>query len=89
MIELLACFGITFLLCDAAIIARPRAVVRRIPFVDALLKCYFCTGFWVALALFWYLGRRNVDLVVWSFAGASAAYVINALVLVLERWNDG
>ncbi len=88
MIFLLACYGVTFVLCDAKVTARPRAFVRRITFLDQLLGCYFCVGFWIAAALGWWTGHRGVDWFLWSFAGATAAYVINTTLLCLERWAD-
>jgi len=104
MIELLvywfACYGLTFTLCDAKILARPRRfLVSKSQVIRDLLGCYFCTGFWVSgglyLALFPQpqacLGMEDQILwfrVVWTIgfalAGATISYFLNALIEALE-----
>lgn len=58
----LAGYGLTFLVKDASIIARPRTwLMDRVPGLEGLLACSFCTGFhvgWV-LALGVYAGYRQ------------------------------
>lgn len=41
--------GLTELVRKASIFDRPRALVRRIGFVDALLSCGYCTSVWAAM----------------------------------------
>ncbi len=97
---LLACYGLTFTLCDASIFERPRAFIRsKSQFVDDLLGCYFCTGFWVSLM--WHLflfyefgGNRPTDwtytawILVHAFAGASFCYAFNTLIVLAEMIRE-
>lgn len=90
MIELwLACYGVTFTLCDAKLTTRPRQWLQRSSFVASLLGCYFCTGFWVSMGLSWLDGYQGVDWLLMGFGGAAATYIINSVVMALERWTYG
>ena len=40
-------YGAMFLIKDSTILRKPREVVCKIAFIDALLSCRFCTGVWV------------------------------------------
>jgi len=59
-----------------------------------MLACYFCTGFWVSLLVFLYLGRgtlpHGLDMaIVYSFAGASVTYLLDVTVsFLLARASD-
>jgi hypothetical protein len=88
---LLACFGLTYLACDASILARPREIIRRrLRFIDKMLACYFCTGFWVSLAWYALLSPLAADWrigvlgVAHAFAGASFSYALNVVLLRFE-----
>ncbi len=92
----LACYGVTFLLCDAKIIEAPRQwLTSRSTFLNELLNCYFCTGFWASLAVWFVVGElpanpsRYVEsLVLNAFAGATFCYALNSLILTLESYHD-
>lgn len=88
MITLLAIYGVTYLVCDSKILERPRLLLCRVGFLRNMLACYFCTGFWVALGVYMYLGRSELpdgldSIVLYSFAGASVAYMLDAAVAFL------
>lgn len=91
MIDLLAAFGLTFTLCASKILSKPRDALRkRSTFVEQLLDCMFCSGFWVSLVIFtlrlpfttttWYVGTVLLH----AFAGASFVYLFDSLLLTLE-----
>ena len=40
----------TYVLYDAEIFDRPRMILKRIGFVDAMLECLCCTSFWGGLS---------------------------------------
>ena len=94
---LLASYGLTFLLCDAGILSRPRTALRRVSVLDSLLSCYFCTGFWAALVVYPMLYFESALLTVFSpeprlwliwmaygLAGAAFAYGLNAVIEAAE-----
>lgn len=85
IVWLLACYGITFLLCSSRILATPRTwLVTRSSAVAELLACYFCTGFWVSLTTALWLLQTPVWGVLYGFAGATSCYVLDAVVRRLE-----
>lgn len=88
IVWLLACYGMTFLLCSSRILARPRAWVCRVDAIAELLSCYFCTGFWVSLTTALWLLQTPVWGVLYGFAGATSCYVLDALVRRLEAVDD-
>jgi len=89
---ILAVYGLTFLLADASIFDRPRAWACRVSWFASLLKCYFCVGFWCALAL--YVIRTPpclqvaywVDTALWVFAGTAGSYVLSKLVDLIDAF---
>ena len=82
---LLACYGMTFLLCSSHILAAPRTwLVLRSDLLARLLSCYFCTGFWVSLATALWLLKEPVWGCLHGFAGATSCYVLDAVVRRLE-----
>ena len=93
LLYLLACYGLTFVVCDATLFSRPRQWVRKVVFIDKMLACYFCTGFWTSMVVTLTEYRTFVDGVwpdigIWvamqALAGASFCYGFNTLVLWLE-----
>lgn len=95
MIYLLACYGLTFALCDAKLFSRPRTWVKeKCSFVEELLSCYFCTGFWSSIVVYasmYYDGftvdnwqRSLISTVASSFAGAAFSYALNAAIIWME-----
>ncbi len=91
---LLACYGLTFALCDAAILSRPREFLcNRVRVIDELLSCYFCAGFWVSGALYLVLFGETIESieyrsVAWAaahaFAGAAFSFITYVIVDFLE-----
>jgi len=52
VINALVGFGITFLVRDSLILAKPRKyLVSKSKFLESLLHCSFCTGIWVGALL--------------------------------------
>lgn len=95
----LACYGLTFTLCDAGIFDRPRQILARVRIIKSLLQCYFCTGFWVS-AVWWvvlFSGLLNGTpepqnwpvTAAWgsayALAGATFSYGLDVALTVLER----
>ena len=92
-IWLLACYGLTFLLADATVFARPRVwVTSRSRWLSELLGCYFCLGVWVSLGL-WVAAAWPLKLGDWSsallhvFGGATVSYVLDRVVTALEAYH--
>ncbi len=90
----LAIFGVTFLICDAKILNRPREwLISKSTFISELLECYFCSGFWVSLLIHAVELRQTYQdpiayvwqVVLGGFAGASFAFFFNSLCLALEH----
>jgi len=89
IVWLLACYGITFLLCGAELTAAPRRWLCRLRFFEKLLGCYFCSGFWVALATAYWLLQTPAWAVLHGFAGATSCYALDAVVRRLEGPETG
>ena len=89
IVWLLACYGMTFLLCSAKITAAPRRLLCRGRFFDELLGCYFCSGFWVALATAYWLLQTPSWAILHGFAGATTCYALDALLRRLEGPGTG
>jgi hypothetical protein len=88
MIFVLACYGLTFAVCDATLLSWPRSYVRRIPFFDALLSCYFCAGFWCAAVVsVVYLTLTPAHHLVHALAGAASTYAINQTLVAIEGFH--
>ena len=99
IVYFMACYGLTFLLCSATILDRPRFwIVDKSNFVSKLLSCYFCAGFWVSLVLYpvvlidqglpdltW---KMVVKAVVHGFAGAAFTYGFDALIKAAEAVEE-
>ena len=94
LLYLLACYGLTFTLCDAKLFTRLRDLLCRWKFARELLSCYFCTGFWLSMVLcvplFWgsfvdgYMWQRVVAVIAYGFAGAAFSYFLDAVIVRLE-----
>jgi hypothetical protein len=94
LIVWMASYGMTFTLCDAKILQRPRDwLVGRSKFWQELVECYFCTGFWVSffVGLGRFYGGEPVQtikqVVLHSFAGATFCFFFDSLLRTLES-ND-
>lgn len=82
---LLACYGMTFLLCSAKVTAWiRRPLTSRSDLLAGLLGCYFCMGFWVALGTAYWALREPLWAVFHGFAGATSSYAIDAAIRRLE-----
>jgi hypothetical protein len=95
LIYLLACYGLTFTICDAKLFSRPREWIKsKARLFDDLLTCYFCVGFWCSIVVFvvmhygglqdgtWWLTTAYV--ITYGFAGATFAYALNAVIVLME-----
>lgn len=96
LVWLLACYGITFVLCSAKLTAAPRRWLCRWGFFRELLGCYFCSGFWVGFATAIWLMEEPVSALshglgalLHGFAGATFSYALDALLRRLERSEAG
>lgn len=49
---LLCCYAVTFVLIDSEIFEPIRKVLTKSKFLEKLLQCWFCTGFWSSLFSF-------------------------------------
>lgn len=85
IVWLLACYGITFLLCGAKLTATPRRwLVNNSDFLANLLACYFCTGFWVSIITACWVVQTPLWAVLHGFAGATSSYILDAAIRRLE-----
>lgn len=100
VLYLLACYGLTFLICDATIFGRVRDYMRaRSKVIDGLVSCYFCAGFWSSA--FWYLViypepqeclgfEKGISWELWfwwlahAFAGAAFSFALDVVLTRLE-----
>lgn len=86
-------YGAMFLLKDSTILKKPRDLVCKIPFIDALLSCSFCTGVWVGgLWGAWKavtLKLEPIDFIeivlVFSMVSATACYIIDLVTQLIEK----
>jgi len=86
---LLACYGVTFLLCGSSLLQTPRVWLRgRSKTIDQLVTCYFCTGFWVAVLIGFWLFRWSPWTIVYGFAGASSSFLLNSLHQLIDNVSD-
>ena len=81
LIILLSFYGMTFLIKESSILSRPRNwVLLKSTFIAELMLCWFCSGFWSALLVYllyqWHFGF----IFLWGLAGASASFILNAIV---------
>lgn len=93
ILYLLACYGLTFTVCDAHLFGRPRRWLKaRSSFIHDLLSCHFCTGFWTSMAIAAVLySSQHGSLIskagwsiVYGFAGAAFCYAFDTVV----RWFE-
>lgn len=88
-------FGLTFLIKDSTILAKARELVRKVPVIDRLLDCSFCTGAWVGLAYGAVILGLDTSsslsglacaesLVFYSMFSASASYILDTATQALE-----
>lgn len=90
-LALLAAYGICFGLQN-----KLPFLYRRHPFLDALLKCSYCTGFhcgWLVWLLTWGVtGQMPAQgwfipgsLILWAFASAVTCYLLDTVASWLEE----
>ena len=82
----------TFGICFAFCFRLPEFIKSRLPkFLEEMFACMFCTGFWSGLlgALFCFPlptdWSGGLNLLGFSFAGASICYIIDALMMRIEK----
>lgn len=92
LLQLMAAYGIAFLLCDAKIFMRPRNwLEKHSAFLCELLSCYFCSGFWASVLVYSLTFHDIVGYEYWenvvlcSLAGATFCHLLNSILLVLEK----
>lgn len=52
-------YGITSFLVESVMFSKPRKWLSKNEFFDLLLRCMFCTGFWVGAGLHYYSSPFN------------------------------
>ncbi len=56
---LLACYGLTFILMHGKPLNKPKNwIIKRSKFIEELLKCSFCTGFYSSII---------ISLIIWDY----------------------
>jgi hypothetical protein len=94
-IFLLACYALTYVVVESYIFSKPRNQLKKLPLLNKLLDCWFCSGFWCSLVVsvlyFLSLSQRLSlpllpDLILHSLAGAAFVYCAD---LVLSRLAEG
>lgn len=83
IIILLAFFGATFALKETSLLNRPRSFLISLhPFFYNLLECYFCTGFWGGI--FIYFCHFSIfsfrEMIIYGLASAALSFLLNLLV---------
>ena len=87
----LGIYAITYVLCDSIIFERIRLfATQRSRCVTEMLSCYFCTGFWVSVAVFgahavlYYQNEHPARFIfghaLRSLTGAALAYILDVTV---------
>ena len=95
VIALLAIFGLAFAIKETDgpwnIVSICRNWMMRLPFVGPqffkLLDCYYCTGWWAGLAVY-FLTQEVYKLgwaICWAFAGGAVSMFMNALLSKLHQ----
>ena len=82
-------YGIGFTLQYASILSLPRSYARKISFIDELLSCSFCTGFWSGLfTYFLIIGIQDISIckiLIYGFSSATVCYLIDTFITYLEN----
>jgi hypothetical protein len=89
-------YGFTFLVQDATIFDAPRAFVRRAGFIDRLIGCSFCVGFWSGglLALVDVVLRGAVlpdsivQVLAWGLLVAASSFLLDVVTQSLEAGHE-
>jgi hypothetical protein len=87
-IKCLVWYGITFSICSAKLLQKPRQyLMENSGFLAELLGCPFCVGFHVGWLLHVYQDRViTVDsLITNSFSAATFCYTLDVLLRFLEK----
>ena len=89
-IFILACWGLTHLIVSGKILERPRNwLIIKSPFLEGLLTCYQCTGFWtgIILAFYWTNDLWHVLLMACISSGA-VSFINSAYVLLITSISN-
>ena len=88
-------FGCTYILCDSHIMDSPRMRLCELhgdpvkdalgSFFRALISCYFCVGFWVALLTSCIFIPFGYGCIVHAVTYAASTYILNATVSALWK----
>jgi nitrate/nitrite transporter NarK len=84
---LLAAAGITF-----ALQHKIPAIHKKHPFLDAMLKCTYCTGFhggWIAYTIQSLFEWSFQEALLFAFAGAIFSYALDEIVKFFEEFDHG
>jgi hypothetical protein len=95
IITIFAIYGLAFAIKETDgpwnIVGRCRNWIMKLPVVGVqfykLLSCYYCTGFWAGLAIY-FMTQESYKLgwaVCWALAGGAACLIIDALLSKLHQ----
>jgi hypothetical protein len=90
-----AIFGLAFVIKQADgpwdLIARWRNWIMRLPLIGPqfykLLDCYYCTGFWAGLSIY-FVSQESYKLswaLCWGLAGGVVSLIMDAVLTFLHR----
>lgn len=95
LLHLLACFGLTFVLCDSRLLEPlRRKLIDASWFWAEFLTCHFCAGFWMSAVVMAVVNfglpvpAYLVEVVIGALAGASFTFALNTVLLALEAFID-
>lgn len=89
--NLLACLGLTWIIKDSYIFHKQREWLKsKGNWIDKLLSCSMCVGFWVGviLSLFqFYFLKDSTDIYYYPFASSAFCWFFDSLLEVIqENW---
>ena len=87
---LLSCYALTFILVEAEIFTPIRNILERLKFLEKLLSCWFCSGFWASAFVYSVLilpfniptpsphfpFKVTASIFLHALAGAASTYII-------------
>lgn len=86
LLFLLSCYGIWFLIVESSILVRPRSLVLKIPFVEKMFNCPFCSGFWTSLIPSFYYLNNIYDVGFHAIAAAAFIIIVEATIFKEEQF---